>query len=192
MDSSIGSLIGIKAAGATIELLGKENVNGSPAYQLNVAVKSAVSSTCFLDVESSRPYLPSQVRFRDSGRSQAMAFFGIGVVVAPILGPVLGGWLTDTYSWRWVFFVNIPFGLLSLFLTASHIFDPPWSKRSFRSSLSCAATHPVTHEKNKSSHGYHESLSFRNGVVHEIFVIREIRGCFVKTKVIFSEQCVTA
>jgi DHA2 family multidrug resistance protein len=62
-------------------------------------------------------------------RGKAMAFFGIGIVVAPILGPVLGGWLTDTYSWRWVFYINIPFGALSLFLTTSFIFDPHYIRR---------------------------------------------------------------
>jgi DHA2 family multidrug resistance protein len=62
-------------------------------------------------------------------RGKAMAFFGVGIVVAPILGPVLGGWLTDTYSWRWVFYINIPFGILSLFLTSANIFDPHYIRR---------------------------------------------------------------
>jgi len=44
-------------------------------------------------------------------RGQAMAYFGIGVMLGPILGPTLGGWLTDTYSWRWIFYVNVPFGI---------------------------------------------------------------------------------
>src|SRR5690242_11152841 len=50
-------------------------------------------------------------------RGQAFAFYGVAVVVAPAVGPALGGWITDTYSWRWIFFINIPVGLLSLFLT---------------------------------------------------------------------------
>jgi MFS family permease len=49
----------------------------------------------------------------------------MGVVVAPIIGPTLGGWITDNYSWRWVFFINIPVGLLSVFLTTALIHDPP-------------------------------------------------------------------
>jgi hypothetical protein len=67
MDSSIGSLIGFKAAGATIDLLGKENVNGSPAYTLNVAVKSAVSSTYFLDAGT---FLPVKIIARVSMMEQ--------------------------------------------------------------------------------------------------------------------------
>jgi len=62
-------------------------------------------------------------------RGMAMAMFGMGVVVAPIIGPTLGGWLTDNYSWRWIFLINIPVGLLSLLLTNWLIFDPPYLER---------------------------------------------------------------
>jgi DHA2 family multidrug resistance protein len=51
-------------------------------------------------------------------------------VVAPMLGPVLGGWLTDSYSWRWVFYINVPIGVLAVFLTTIFVFDPPYIKRS--------------------------------------------------------------
>src|SRR5438876_10905971 len=61
-------------------------------------------------------------------RGKAMGFWGQGIVVAPILGPVLGGWLTDNYSWRWVFYVNIPIGIISVFMTRAFIFDPPYLK----------------------------------------------------------------
>jgi DHA2 family multidrug resistance protein len=54
----------------------------------------------------------------------AMAFYGMGVVVAPVIGPTLGGWITDNYTWRWIFLINIPVGILSLALTAAMIFDP--------------------------------------------------------------------
>src|SRR5436190_24099573 len=59
-------------------------------------------------------------------RGKAMGFWGLGIVVAPILGPVLGGWLTDNYSWRWVFYINIPVGMASLIMTQLYIFDPPY------------------------------------------------------------------
>jgi MFS transporter, DHA2 family, multidrug resistance protein len=62
-------------------------------------------------------------------RGKAMAFWGLGIVVAPILGPVLGGWLTDSYSWRWIFYINLPVGIASLVMTHLFIFDPPYIKR---------------------------------------------------------------
>ena len=55
----------------------------------------------------------------------AMAIYGVAVVVAPILGPTLGGWITDNYSWRWIFYINIPIGVLSLILTSFIVTDPP-------------------------------------------------------------------
>jgi DHA2 family multidrug resistance protein len=68
--------------------------------------------------------------FPPQDRSKAMAFWGLGIVVAPMLGPVLGGWLTDNYSWRWVFYINLPVGLASIIMTRLFIFDPPYIKRS--------------------------------------------------------------
>ncbi len=59
----------------------------------------------------------------------AMAVYGLGVVVAPIVGPTLGGWITDNSTWRWIFFINLPVGLLSLVLTALLVFDPPYQVR---------------------------------------------------------------
>jgi len=58
-------------------------------------------------------------------RATAFAVYSIAIVTAPAIGPTLGGWITDTYSWRWVFFINIPIGLLSLLLSGSLISDPP-------------------------------------------------------------------
>lgn len=68
--------------------------------------------------------------FPPQDRGKAMGFWGLGIVVAPMLGPVLGGWLTDSYSWRWVFYINVPIGIVSVFLTSIFVFDPPYIKRS--------------------------------------------------------------
>jgi len=62
-------------------------------------------------------------------RGKAMAFWGLGIVTAPILGPTIGGWLTENYSWRWVFYINLPVGLLSLAMIKLYIQDPPYLKR---------------------------------------------------------------
>jgi MFS transporter, DHA2 family, multidrug resistance protein len=62
-------------------------------------------------------------------RGKAMGFWGLGIVTAPIFGPVLGGWLTDNYSWRWVFYINIPVGVVSILMTKLYIFDPPYIER---------------------------------------------------------------
>ena len=67
--------------------------------------------------------------FPKKKQGMAMAVYGMGVVLAPIIGPTLGGWLTDSYSWRWIFLINIPVGILSLVLTAALIFDPPYLLR---------------------------------------------------------------
>ncbi|MDE3154466.1 MAG: DHA2 family efflux MFS transporter permease subunit [Acidobacteriota bacterium] len=67
--------------------------------------------------------------FPPEERGKAMAFWGVGIVVMPILGPIVGGWLTDTYSWRWVFYINLPIGLLSLILIRLFIWDPPYLRR---------------------------------------------------------------
>jgi MFS transporter, DHA2 family, multidrug resistance protein len=70
--------------------------------------------------------------FPPQDRGKAMAFWGLGIVVAPMLGPVIGGWLTDNYSWRWVFYINLPVGLMSVLMTKWFIFDPPYIKRGNR------------------------------------------------------------
>src|SRR5690348_1192099 len=70
--------------------------------------------------------------FPPQDRGKAMAFLGLGIVVAPMLGPVLGGWLTDNYGWRWVFYINLPVGLMSVIMTRLFIFDPPYIRRASR------------------------------------------------------------
>ncbi len=67
--------------------------------------------------------------FPPKKRGMAMAAFGMGVVLAPIIGPTLGGWITDNYSWRWCFYINLPVGLLAVLLTQAFIEDPPYIRR---------------------------------------------------------------
>lgn len=67
--------------------------------------------------------------FPSEDRGKAMAFWGLGVVVAPMLGPVLGGWLTDDFSWRWVFYINVPVGIVAVIMMRLFIVDPPYIRR---------------------------------------------------------------
>ncbi len=66
--------------------------------------------------------------FPPKKRGAAMALFGFGVVVAPVLGPTLGGWLTDSFSWRYAFYINIPIGVLAVFMISRFVKDPPYIK----------------------------------------------------------------
>src|SRR5450755_5193106 len=66
--------------------------------------------------------------FPPAKRGAAMAIFALGVVVAPVLGPTLGGWLTDQYSWRWAFYINIPIGALAVYMIGRFVHDPPYVK----------------------------------------------------------------
>ncbi|MGA2537914.1 MAG: DHA2 family efflux MFS transporter permease subunit [Terracidiphilus sp.] len=63
--------------------------------------------------------------FEPAKRGQAFALYGLAVVFAPAIGPTLGGWITDNYDWRWIFFINVPVAILSLFLTSRIVEDPP-------------------------------------------------------------------
>jgi DHA2 family multidrug resistance protein len=60
---------------------------------------------------------------------QAMAIFGLGAMLGPIVGPLLGGWITDTMSWRWIFYINIPIGIIAIIMNMIVIQDPPYMKR---------------------------------------------------------------
>lgn len=66
--------------------------------------------------------------FPPERRGAAMALYGMGVVVAPIIGPTLGGWITDNYSWRWIFYINLPIGALAAFMANTFVEDPPYIK----------------------------------------------------------------
>src|SRR5258707_13419448 len=62
----------------------------------------------------------------------AMAIFGLGVMVGPTLGPTLGGWITDTWSWPWIFYINIPFGLFALVMTLTFLPNSPHARKAER------------------------------------------------------------
>ena len=62
-------------------------------------------------------------------RGMAFAVYGLAVVVAPTIGPWLGGYITDSFSWRWIFYINVPVGIISLILTSILVSDPPYMKR---------------------------------------------------------------
>lgn len=66
--------------------------------------------------------------FPPAKRGQAFAIYGIAVVVAPVIGPTLGGWISDTYSWHWIFLINVPMGLISLFLVGTLVREPSGSE----------------------------------------------------------------
>jgi len=67
--------------------------------------------------------------FPPEKRALAFALYGVTVIVAPTIGPTLGGWITDNYTWRWIFFINLPVGILALILVSRLIEDPPWAKK---------------------------------------------------------------
>ncbi len=59
----------------------------------------------------------------------AMAAFGFGIIFAPIIGPTLGGWITDNYTWRWIFYINLPVGILSLIMISTFVIDPEYLRK---------------------------------------------------------------
>jgi MFS transporter, DHA2 family, multidrug resistance protein len=67
--------------------------------------------------------------FPRTKQGMAMAVYGMGVVVAPIIGPTLGGWITDSFSWRWIFFINVPVGVAAILMTLALVEDPPYMIR---------------------------------------------------------------
>jgi MFS transporter, DHA2 family, multidrug resistance protein len=118
----------------------------------NLLLLSVTGFTCFSFLCGIAPNLPALIVFRvlqgatggglqplsqailmeafpPAKRASAMAFWALGIVVAPMLGPVLGGWITDSYSWRWLFYINIPVGLAAATMISLFIFDPPYIRR---------------------------------------------------------------
>jgi DHA2 family multidrug resistance protein len=73
--------------------------------------------------------------FEEKKRGQAFALYGLVAVLAPSIGPTIGGWVTDSYSWRWIFYLNIPVGILAFVLVSRLVEDPPWIKGDRRNLL---------------------------------------------------------
>ena len=73
--------------------------------------------------------------FPPEEHGMAMAAYGMGIVVAPVIGPTLGGWITDSYSWRWIFYINLPVGSLALFMVQMFVEDPPYIREAFRGAI---------------------------------------------------------
>ncbi len=73
--------------------------------------------------------------FPASQRGRAFSLTAVATVVAPVLGPTIGGWITDNFSWRWVFFINVPIGVLATFAVISLVEDPPWAKAQSKVSI---------------------------------------------------------
>ncbi len=67
--------------------------------------------------------------FPKERRGSAMALFGMGVIIAPIVGPMLGGWITDNWTWPWVFFINVPLGCVAAYMAKNLLFNPPYAQR---------------------------------------------------------------
>jgi DHA2 family multidrug resistance protein len=73
--------------------------------------------------------------FAPEERGVAMAAYGMGIVVMPIIGPTLGGWITDNFSWRWIFYINLPIGVIGLLMQQAFVEDPPWIVRNMKASV---------------------------------------------------------
>ena len=67
--------------------------------------------------------------FKPAERGKAMAMFGLVIVIAPIIGPVIGGWITENWSWPYIYFINLPIGILALSLTKALVYDPPYAQK---------------------------------------------------------------
>ena len=70
--------------------------------------------------------------FPPAEQQLAMATWGVGLMVAPIMGPTLGGWITDNWNWRWNFYINVPIGIIAFLMVSAFVHDPPLSARASR------------------------------------------------------------
>jgi MFS transporter, DHA2 family, multidrug resistance protein len=71
-------------------------------------------------------------KFPPAEQGMAMALFSMGVMLAPTFGPVIGGWLVDSWGWRWIFYINLPFAIAGILMVSAFVQDPPYLKRGFR------------------------------------------------------------
>ncbi len=67
--------------------------------------------------------------FKPEERGKAMAMFSLVIVIAPIIGPVLGGWITENWSWPFIYYINLPIGVIALWLSKVFIYDPPYARK---------------------------------------------------------------
>ena len=74
-------------------------------------------------------------------RGMAMAAWGVGIMMAPIFGPTLGGWISDNWSWRWIFYINLPIGIVGLLVASAVLFDPRYLKKPGRIDVARAGAH---------------------------------------------------
>ena len=74
--------------------------------------------------------------FSKKDRGKAFGLSSIAIIVAPVIGPTLGGWITDNYSWRWIFFINIPIGIIATLAIYQLLEDPPWERKAAKGTLS--------------------------------------------------------
>ena len=126
--------------------------------------------------------------FPSEERGKAMAFWALGIVVAPMLGPVMGGWITDSYSWRWVFYINLPVGIAATIMSKLFVWDPPYIQRSHASidywgigmlSVGMASLQIMLdkgQEEDWFSSGFIRVLCFFAVVGLGAFIIRELRA----------------
>src|SRR5216684_1731545 len=113
----VSNAIVLPLSGWLSSIIGRKNF-----YMGCVALFTISSFLCGLAPNLADTFPPAK-------RGMAFAVYGIAVVTAPAIGPTLGGWITDNFTWRWIFFINIPVGILSILLTSRLIQDPPYLKR---------------------------------------------------------------
>jgi MFS transporter, DHA2 family, multidrug resistance protein len=126
--------------------------------------------------------------FPPAKRGQAMCVYTVGVMLAPLIGPTVGGWIADNYSWRWIFYINLPVGIFATLMTQAFIADPPCLKRvrghvdyiGFALMATGLAALQVVLDKGQQEDWFSSSL-IRNGAVVAIltlaiFIVRELRA----------------